>query len=361
MDVYQAKSDLLVSQRHFGTTSGGEEVTCFEMRNKNNMAVSIINYGATITKVLVPDREGKIGDVVLGHDNIQDYEERSDFFGCIAGRFANRIGGGTFPINGKKIQVPKNDNGNGLHGGIKGFDKQVWEASIVEGADEVAILLKYLSKDGEEGYPGDLEVTVRYSLGHTNQLRIAYEASTSEPTVLNLTNHSYFNLKDGGESSILDHELTINAPWYTPISEGLIATGEILSVRETPFDFLGPTKIGARINDVHNQLKLGLGYDHNFVINKERDNLSCIATIYEPVTGRVLNTYSTEPGVQFYSGNFLDGGIIGKYDIAYGYRNGFCLETQHFPDSPNKAHFPSVILRPGEKFTSTTIYKFLVR
>ncbi|MEM8893264.1 MAG: aldose epimerase family protein [Bacteroidota bacterium] len=358
MILDQGVNELSVSQSFFGTTSDNKEVTYFELKNASDMTVGVIDYGATITKIMVPDRTGSVGDVVLGHDNMQGYEEENDYFGCTAGRFANRIGNGTFSIDGTQYELPLNDNGNSLHGGHMGFDKQVWDASIIEDPNEVGVMMTYFSKDGEEGYPGDMYVTVRFTLDNQNRLKIDYVAETSKTTVINLTNHSYFNLKDGGRSSILDHELMINAPWYTPVGKGLIATGEILKVEGTPFDFLKSTRIGDRIEDNNHQLELGLGYDHNFVIDKEHNILDLIATVYDPDGGRLLEIYTTEPGVQFYSGNFLTGKITGKNDIQYNYRNGLCMETQHFPDSPNKPHFPNVKLKPDQKFESTTVYKF---
>ena len=361
MDLIQEKAKVSLSEKPFGNTKKGESVTYFELSNTNGMTVGIIDYGATVTKILVPDKNGNIGDVVLGHDNMHSYEEKNDYFGCIAGRYANRIGNGTFTIDGKEYQVPKNNSGNALHGGIEGFDKKVWNATTFQRADSVGVVLTYLSKDGEEGYPGELLVKVTYSLGLENSLRIDYKAITTRSTVLNLTNHSYFNLKDGGKSSILDHKLMINAPWYTPVDEGLIATGEILSVEGSPFDFQASKAIGDQIEEDHIQLTNGMGYDHNFVINKGPGELGLMARVYDPVTGRVIETHSTEPGIQFYSGNFLNGEITGKYDVQYNHRSGFCLETQHFPDSPNKGHFPSVILEPEDQFNSTTIYKFSIK
>ena len=361
MGSIREEEKISLSEKPFGKTKKGEPVTYFELSNTNGMTVGIIDFGATVTKILVPDKNGNTGDVVLGHDNMKSYEEKNDYFGCIAGRYANRIGNGTFTINGKKYQVPKNNNGNALHGGIEGFDKKVWDATTFQRADSAGVVFTYLSKDGEEGYPGELLVKVTYSLGLENSLRVDYEATTTRSTVLNLTNHSYFNLKDGGKSSILDHKLMINAPWYTPVDEGLIATGEILSVEDSPFDFQVPKAIGSQIEEDHIQLKNGMGYDHNFVIKKEPDELGLMARVYDPVTGRVMETHSTEPGVQFYSGNFLNGEITGKNDVQYNHRSGFCLETQHFPDSPNKGHFPSVMLEPDDQFNSTTIYKFSIK
>lgn len=352
---------LSLSTKEFGTTQSGEQVQYFELTNKNGMQVGIINYGGIVTKVIVPDNKGQMGDVVLGHDNIRGYEEESDYFGCIAGRYANRIAKGTFLLDGKTFQLPKNNNGNSLHGGVEGFDQKIWAAQPVESPDHVGVKLTYTSKDGEEGYPGTLDCTVTYTLNNENELRIDYLATTDQSTIINLTNHSYFNLKDGGASPILDHELQLNASRYTPVDETLIPTGELVTVAGTPFDFSAPTAIGKRIAVADQQLAFGLGYDHNYVLDDTTDQMKLAGTVYEPVTGRVLEVLTTEPGIQFYSGNFLKGNITGKNGTVYQHRTGICLETQHFPDSPNQAEFPSVVLRPGEQYQSATIYRFKLK
>jgi len=358
MNFMQPKGSVNVTERSFGKTKDGLPVQYYKITNDNGMIVGITTYGGAITKVVVPDKFGNFGDVVLGHDNIIGYEEKNDYFGAITGRYANRIGKGQFTIDKNSYQVPINNNGNSLHGGIRGFDKRVWDGKSFENEDKAGVVLTYISGDGEEGYPGELTCMVTYTLNNENELRIDYNAITTGPTVLNLTNHSYFNLKDGGASSILDHELQIRASSITPVDKGLITTGELTPVEGTPFDFRKPRKIGERINAHNQQLEFGLGYDHNFVLDKEGSDLSLITTVYEAESGRIMEVLTTEPGIQFYSGNFLKGNITGKRKVAYQHRTGFCLETQHFPDSPNKPNFPSVLLRPGEKFESTTIYRF---
>ncbi len=345
----------------FGTTKDGKKVTHFQLTNESGMSVGIINYGGIITSIEVPDRHNVFGDVVLGHDNIKDYEEKSDFFGCIVGRFGNRIAHGKFSLDSTEYKLFLNNNGHTLHGGQKGFDKQVWEAKSFENQNNLGVVLTHISADGEEGYPGTLECQVTYTLTVDNGLQIDYLAKTHKTTVLNLTNHTYFNLKDGGKSPILDHELQIKASNYTPVDAGLIPTGEIGPVAGTPFDFTQPTPIGKRIDAKHAQLDFGLGYDHNYVLDSKQDALEFVSSVVEPESGRILEVLTTEPGVQFYSGNFLNGNITGKNDITYQHRTGFCLETQHFPDSPNQPHFPSTVLKPGETYKSTTVYRFKIK
>ena len=356
------KNDLLlknsVSKKSFGRTKRGDKISLFELKNVNGMEVHIINYGCTITSIQVPDRKGEVKEVAFGHETMEGYEERNDYFGCIAGRVANRIGNATFTIDDKTYKLAKNDKSNGLHGGYAGFDKQVWDAEPFEEEEATGVILTYLSKDGEEGYPGELKCKVIYSLNNNNELRIEYYGITSKKTVLNLTNHTYFNLLDGGASSILNHKLQIKASYYTPIDDRLITTGEIAPVVNTPFDFRKLKTIGKEIEDENKQLKNGLGYDHNFVLDKEDDILDLVATVEEPSSGLTLEVFTTEPGLQLYSGNFLKGDIKGKKGVIYEHRNGFCLETQHFPDSPNKPQFPSIELSPGKEFKSTTIYRF---
>jgi len=358
MHFTQPKGSVSVTERSFGKTKDDLPVQYYEITNDNGMIVGIITYGGTVTKIVVPDKLGNFGDVVLGHDNIVGYEEKSDYFGAIVGRYANRIGKGQFTIDGKSYQVPINNNGNSLHGGIRGFDKRVWDGKSFENEDNAGVVLTYISGDGEEGYPGELSCTVSYTLNNENELRIDYNATTTAPTVLNLTNHSYFNLKDGGASSILNHELQIRASSISPVDKDVNTTGELTPVEGTPFDFRKSRKIGERINADNQQLEFGLGYDHNFVLDKKGSDLSLITTVYEAESGRTMEVLTTEPGIQLYTGNFLTGNITGKRNVAYQHRSGFCLETQHFPDSPNKPNFPSALLRPGEKFESTTIYRF---
>lgn len=356
MSQDQKTKSITISKTSFGKTKEGAEVSLYEMSNDNGMLVGIIDYGGAITRIEVPDRQGNFSDVVLGHSNMHGYEEENDFFGCIAGRYANRICNGKFRLDGTPYQLPKNENGNSLHGGLKGFDKQVWEAVVNEKEGELE--LYYTSRDGEEGYPGELTCKVSYSITNKNELVISYEASSDKKTIINLTNHSYINLENGGVSSILNHELKIEAIFYTPVTEGLIPTGEVLRVKDTPLDFTEFQPVGERIAYPDDQLKLGLGYDHNYIINKPLGELGLAATVIERKSGRKLQVFTTEPGIQFYSGNFLDGSITGKNNVTYKNRNGLCLETQHFPDSPNHPHFPTVILEPGKLFESTTIFRF---
>jgi aldose 1-epimerase len=350
-----------IRKESFGTTKDGQAVDLYTLTNANGMVAKITNYGGIVTELWVPDRNGKLGDVVLGFDNVGDYEEYSPYFGSLIGRYGNRIGKGKFTLDGKAYTLATNNDENHLHGGLKGFDKVVWNAEPVEKAGGPALKLRYLSKDMEEGYPGNLDVTVIYTLTNKNELKIDYKATTDKPTVVNLTNHSYFNLAGQGNGDILGHKLMLNADHYTPVDSGLITTGEIAPVAGTPFDFTEPTAIGARINNDNTQLGYGLGYDHNWVLNKKGSEMSLAARVYEPTSGRVMKIFTNEPGVQFYAGNFLDGTFSGKKNKVYKHRYGFCLETQHFPDSPNKPNFPSVVLRPGETYSTTTIHKFTTR
>ncbi len=347
-----------VSQEEFGTLEDGTSVHLFTLTNEDGIQVKITNYGGIITHLMVPDESGELGDVVLGYNNLEGYVNASPYFGAIVGRYGNRIANGEFELDGQTFTLAKNNGPNHLHGGIKGFDKVVWDAEAFTTQDSAVLQLSYLSKDMEEGYPGNLDVQVVYALSNDNSLSIDYTATTDKATICNLTNHTYFNLKDGGVSSILDHQLQLYADFYTPVDETLIPTGEIAPVEGTPFDFREPVEIGARINNSHPQLKNGGGYDHNFVLNGEAGNLRLAARVTEPLTGRVLEVYTTEPGVQFYSGNFLDGSITGKNGITYEQRSGFCLETQHYPDSPNQENFPSTVLRPGDVYQTTTLWKF---
>lgn len=351
---------MKVQEKEFGKMPGNIPVSLFTLTNTNNMKVEITNYGGIITSILVPDRKGILGDVVLGFDNLEGYLDRSPYFGCIIGRFGNRIAKGKFILDGKTYSMAVNDGPNHLHGGLKGFDKVVWTPETSEAGDEVGLKLSYLSKDGEEGYPGNLSVIVTYLLTNENDLIIDYLAETDKKTIVNLTNHSYFNLKDAGASSILDHELLIEADRFTPVDNTLIPTGEYRPVENTPFDFRKPAKIGTQFDSDNEQIKIAGGYDHNFIINGQPGELRVAAKAFEPDTGRVLKVLTTEPGVQFYSGNFLDGTITGKNGIVYKHRHAFCLETQHYPDSPNKPNFPSTVLDPGEEYHTTTIFKFSV-
>lgn len=346
-----------IEKSSFGKTQDGKEVALYTLSNSKGMTVKIITYGGIITELYVPDRTGKINDVVLGFDNLDGYLKGHPYFGAIVGRYANRIAGAKFTLNGKEYTLAKNDGENSLHGGLKGFDKVVWTAEPIKRSDGVALKLSYLSPDGEEGYPGNLSVTVTYIVTEDNELKIEYRATTDKDTIINLSNHSYFNLLGAENGLILDHELYINANYYTAVDDNLIPTGEIKPVEGTPLDFRKPTKIGARIDRVVVG-KNPSGYDHNYVLNGGGVKLDLVAQVYEPTTGRFMEVYSTEPGVQFYSGNFLDGTIKGKKSVVYKKHHGFCLETQHFLDSIHHPNFPSVILRPGQTYTQTTIYKF---
>jgi len=350
-----ASSPNQVSQRSFGQTADGKDVSLFTLRNSKGAEALISNYGGIVTSLKVPDRNGKMGDVVLGFDNLADYIKDSPFFGALIGRYGNRIARGKFTLNGQQYTLATNNYPNALHGGIKGFDKVVWEPTILTGPEGPGLKLTYLSKDGEEGYPGNLSVTVVYTLTDDNGLKIEYTATTDKDTVVNLTQHSYFNL--AGKGTILNHVVMIPADKFTPVDSTLIPTGELKPVSGTPFDFRTPTAIGARINQDDEQLKFGKGYDHNWVINKPMGQMGLMARVTEPTTGRVMEVLSTEPGLQFYSGNFLDGTLKGKGRV-FEFRSGFCMEPQHYPDSPNRPEFPSVVLTPGQTYHNTIVYKF---
>jgi len=351
-------AELHMNKTTFGKLPDGQAIDLYTLANRNGMKVTITNYGGRVVSLLVPDRAGKVADVVLGFDDLSGYLAQDPYFGALVGRYANRIANGEFRLDGVEYHVPKNDGPNALHGGIRGFDKRVWTAHDVS-KENPSLELTYLSKDGEEGYPGNLSVKVIYTLTETNELQIGYTATTDKDTVLNLTNHSYFNLAGQGSGDILNHQLMINTERFTPINSTLIPTGELRPVDGTPFDFRKPTVIGARINDNNEQLKFGKGYDHNFVVNHQNAHLTLAARVKEPESGRVMEVLTTQPGVQLYTGNFLDGTIHGKGGKVYGYRSALCLETQHFPNSPNQPNFPSAELRPGQTFQETTIYKFL--
>jgi aldose 1-epimerase len=346
-----------LTRADFGKTPDGTPVAIYTLTNAKGVEARVTTYGGRVVSLKVPDRKGAMGDVILGFDSLAGYiDNPGPFFGALIGRYGNRIGGARFTLGGVEYKVDRNDGANSLHGGALGFDKRVWTAKEL---GDGGLELTYLSKDGEEGYPGNLKATATYHLTAANELRIDYAATTDKTTVANLTNHSYFNLR--GDGDILGHILTLNADRFTPVDSGLIPTGELRAVNGTPFDFRKPTAIGVRIEQTDEQLKLGKGYDHNWVLNRNGRRLSLAARVEEPSTGRVLEVSTTEPGIQFYTGNFLDGTAKGKGGKAYGLRSGFCLETQHFPDSPNKPEFPSTVLKPGEKFHSTTVFKFSVR
>ncbi len=353
--VSEVRADI--KKELFGKMPDGREVDIFTLTNKNGVEVRIISYGGIVVSIKVPDKQGRTGDVVLGFDNLEGYLKGHPYFGAIVGRYGNRIGNARFNLNGVEYKLAANNDQNHLHGGLTGFDKVIWAAKI----DGNTLELSYLSRDGEEGYPGNLSVKVTYTLTDQNELKIDYFATTDKDTVVNLTNHSYFNLAGQGSGDILKHRLEIGASSFTPVDSGMITTGEIKKVVGTPFDFLKPTEIGARVDADDQQLKFGRGYDHNWVINGKPGTLRLAARVYEPSSGRQMEVRTTEPGVQFYIGNFLDGTLTGKENKAYKFRYGFCLETQHFPDSPNKSSFPSTVLRKGASYKTTTIYKFSVK
>jgi aldose 1-epimerase len=342
----------------FGKTAEGTPVELFTLTNANGLEVRAINYGGIIVSLKTKDRTGKLGDVVLGYDDLAGYLKQSPYFGAIVGRYGNRIAKGQFTIDGKTYTLAKNNGPNHLHGGIRGFDKVVWKAEPFQKADTVGLVLTHTSPDGDEGYPGTLQARVTYTLNNQDELRVDYHATTDKPTHVNLTQHTYFNLAGDGTRDILGHELSIAADRYTPVDDTLIPTGELAPVQGTPFDFRKPTAIGARIDQPHEQLKFGRGYDHNWVLNRKGSQPGFAARAVEPRSGRTLEVATTEPGVQFYTGNFLDGTIKGKGGQVYNQRAGFCLETQHFPDSPNKPNFPSSILEPGKEYRTTTVFTF---
>ena len=347
---------MTINVESFGKTPDGQEVDLYTLANINGIRARITNYGAILVSLEVPDKNGKLADITLGFDTLDGYIPRHPYFGATVGRYANRIGGAKFKLNDIEYTLAANNGPNHLHGGIKGFDKVMWKLEDIKAESDKALLkLSYLSKDGEEGYPGNLSCTVTYTLTKDGELKISYEAETDKATVLNLTNHSYWNLAGQGNGDVLGHELMLNADKYTPVDEGLIPTGEIRSVKDSPMDFTKPMTIGSRIGQVEG------GYDHNYVLNSSTGTLALCARVYEPTSGRTMEIHTAEPGVQFYTGNFLDGSITGKSGKVYKKHYGFCLETQHFPDSPNKPDFPSVVLKPGDKYTTTTVHKFYTK
>jgi aldose 1-epimerase len=357
----KGRTKMDIRKEIFGKMADGREVELYTLTNSNGVKTRIMTYGGIVVSLEVPDRNGKLGDIVLGFDTLEEYLKGHPYFGSIVGRYGNRIGKGRFTLDGVEYKLATNNGENHLHGGVKGFDKVVWDAEPVREDNAVGVKLSYLSKDGEEGYPGNLSCVVIYTLTNKDELRINYEAQTDKSTPVNLTHHSYFNLAGQGTGDILGHELMLSADRFTPVDEGLIPTGELRSVKGTPMDFTKPTAIGARINQEDEQLRFGKGYDHNFALNSGGVALALAARVYEPSSGRVMEISTTEPGIQFYSGNFLDGSNIGKGGKVYKHRYGFCLETQHFPDSPNKPNFPSVILNPGRKYRHVTVHKFYTK
>ncbi len=346
----------VISRAPFGTAPSGEAVELITLRNARGVELRAMTYGAIIVSLKVPDRAGQLGDVVLGYDSLAGYVKSSPYFGAVVGRYGNRIAKGKFTLDGKSYTLAVNNGPNALHGGLRGFDKVVWSADTMRMPDGVGIRFQYVSKDGEEGYPGTLTTTVTYTLTDSNEVHIAYEATADKATPVNLTQHTYFNL--AGRGDILAHVLTVNADRFTPVDSTLIPTGERAPVAGTPFDFTAPHAVGERIGADNQQLKFGGGYDHNFVLMRSDTGLALAAVLKESTSGRTLEVRTTEPGVQFYSGNFLDGALTGKGGVVYSHRTGLCLETQHFPDSPNHPAFPSTILRPGETYRSRTVWRF---
>ncbi len=337
-----------------------DSIQLYTLSNRKGMQVKVTNFGAIVTSIVVPDRDGKLGDIALGYDRVEGYINAVDkpYFGAIVGRYGNRIAEGKFTLDGETYSLAVNNPPNHLHGGVVGFDKVVWDAKLTRGPGWEGVELKYLAKDKEEGYPGNLKITVTYKLTKDNELSVDYHATTDMATPVNLTQHTYFNLKGEGEGTILDHELMLNAKRYTPVDSVLIPTGELAPVKGTPFDFTKGKAIGRDIGQEHQQLEYGLGYDHNFVIDREGEGLTLAAKVTEPTSGRVMEIHTTEPGIQFYCGNFLDGRLKGKSGKAYVHRGGFCLETQHYPDSPNQEAFPTTILRPDGVYQTKTVFKF---
>jgi aldose 1-epimerase len=345
-----------VQLQPFGTREG-RPINLYTLTNSHGLEVHVMNYGGIILSIRVPDRKGQFADVVLGHDTLEGYTPNPPYIGAIVGRYANRIANGTFTLDGQTYTLPKNNGPNTLHGGTtRTFDRVVWDSEPLK--NKTGVSFTFLSKDGEEGFPGNLKIRVTYTLTESNELILDYEATTDKATPINLSQHSYFNLKGEGNGDILDHEIMINADRFTPVDKNLIPTGELRAVKGTPLDFTTSTRIGSRIDDNYEQLVLGHGYDHNFVINRKGAGLTLAARVYEPTSGRVLEVSTTQPAVQFYTGNFLDGTVVGKEGHVYKRRYGFCLETQHYPDSPNHPDFPSTILKPGETFHQTTVFKF---
>ncbi len=357
---------MKIEKTGFGKTEEGISIDLYTLTNDSGLEIRITNYGGIITALKAPDREGRLEDVVLGFDTLQGYLQElyqleNPYFGALIGRYGNRIAKGRFTLRGKEYTLATNNGPNHLHGGNKGFDKVVWEAEEQLTNEAVGLKLRYVSPDGEEGYPGTLKVEVTYLLNSNNELKISYTATADQETPVNLTNHTYFNLRGNAKGDILDHQVMINADRIVAIDENSIPTGALAAVKETPFDFKAPTAIGARISADHEQLKNGQGYDHTFVLREAAGNLLLAATVLEPSSGRYLEVFTTEPGVQLYSGNFLKGNLVGKGGVAYQKRWGLCLETQHFPDSPNQPHFPSTILASEKSYHTTTIYKFSVK
>lgn len=355
------KDGSMIKKELFGKLSDGRDAYLFTLKNSAGMTVKLTDYGASIVSIVVPDRDGKFADVVLGYDSVSGYVNGTVFFGGVVGRYANRIAGGKFSLDGNTYQATINDGRNCLHGGKVGFHKVLWTGEPIETSKGPAVKFIYVSKDGEEGFPGAVTVTATYTLTDDNSIRIDYTGTTDKTTILNVCNHSYFNLTGDPTKTILDHELVINADRLTPVDSHLIPTGKLASVAGTPFDFRKMTQVGKRINDDDAQLKICKGYDMNWVLNSFTKKVRKVAAVYDPSSGRLVDILTDQPGLQFYSGNFLNGSEVGKNGVKYQYRTGLALETQHYPDSPNEPKFPSATLKPGQTYQTTTIYKFSVK
>ncbi len=357
-DTTTPPATATVVRAPFGVLPSGDSVHVFTLTNANGVEMRVMNYGGIVLSLRTPDRRGALGDIVLGYDSIDGYVKATPYFGALVGRYANRIAKGTFMLDSARYSLAVNNGANALHGGLKGFDKVMWRAESTQDSTGVGVVLRYTSNEGEEGYPGTLTVQVTYTLTNRNEFAIDYLATSDKATPVNLTQHSYFNLAGDGAGDVLAHVVSLNADTFTPVDSTLIPMGRLQPVKGTPFDLRAPVAIGAHINESDVQLKIAGGYDHNFVINRTGAGLTHAARVVEPRSGRTLDVATTEPGIQFYSGNFLDGSNIGKGGHVYLRRNGFCLETQHFPDSPNQSTFPSTILRPGAEYRSRTVYTF---
>ena len=352
---------VIINKEFFGKTSDNEDVSQYTLKNRKGMEVSVISYGGIITSWKAKGRDGKYEDVVLGFDNLRDYENKSPYFGALIGRYGNRIKEGKFSLDGVEYNLAKNNGENHLHGGVEGFDKVIWDVEEEEDESSASLILRYKSKDKEEGYPGNLDIKVTYTLTNEDELKVRYEAETDKKTIVNLTQHSYFNLSSGLSTDVLAHEITIDADYFLPVDKTLIPTGELRDVGQTPFDFREYKAVGDDIDLQDTQLTYGNGYDHCWVLNNQDEGVRFVASAFDPLSGRLLEVLSDQPGIQFYSGNFLDGTLKSREGGNYGFRSGFCLETQHYPNSPNQQSFPSVILNPGEKYYTETIFKFSTR
>ena len=355
------KAKLAINKSEFGKIDDTTSIEQYTLKNTNGVEVNIITYGGRITSLKVPNKNGDFENVVLGFNNIEDYQKDNPFFGALIGRFGNRIANGKFTLEGNEYTLATNNGKNHLHGGVKGFDSVVWIAEPIEGTEDSSLKLTYLSKDGEEGYPGNLKVTVIYTLTSDNALEVSYQATTDKATIINLTQHAYFNLTGDFSKNILNHDIVLNADAFLPVDETLIPTGEIRDVKGTPFDFTSAKKIGKDINVDNKQLKLGGGYDHCWVLNGEKGTMRLVASAYDEISGRVMEVFSEEPGIQLYTGNFLNGTLPIPNGGTYGFRTGFCLETQHYPNSPNQNKFPSVTLNPEEIYSTKTTFKFSLK